>query len=108
MNTKLLSGLVVAGTLLWPLAALSDQDTDRSHPDAFVKDSVITTKIKAKLADEKLSTLAHVSVDTDARGMVVLSGHVKSQAMHDRAAAIARATEGVVSVTNNIRISSED
>jgi hyperosmotically inducible protein len=108
MNHKLLSGLIVAGTLLLPLAAHADQDSDRSHPGAFVKDSVITTKIKAKLADEKLSTLAHVSVDTDARGMVVLSGHVKSQGMSDRATAIARATEGVVSVTNNIRITPED
>jgi hyperosmotically inducible protein len=108
MTNKLAAGLIVAGTLLLPLAAHADQDADRSHPGAFVKDSVITTKIKTKLAEEKLNTLAHVSVDTDARGMVVLSGHVRSQVMHDRAAAIARATEGVVSVTNDIRISPED
>jgi len=31
----------------------ADSDTDRSHPKTFVKDSVITTKVKAKLAEEK-------------------------------------------------------
>jgi hyperosmotically inducible protein len=108
MNSKLAISLFVIGTALAPIAAHAEGDADRAHPGAFVKDSVITAKIKAKLADEKLSTLTHVSVDTDARGMVVLSGHVKSPELADRAMSIARGTEGVVSVTSNIRVGKAD
>jgi hyperosmotically inducible periplasmic protein len=105
VNTRLITTLVLAGTLLAPLVARAeDSDADRKHPVAFVKDSIITTKVKAKLAAEKLRTLARVRVDTDRNGMVVLSGTAKTQAIVDRAGAIARDTEGVSSVQNDIRI----
>lgn len=96
----------VVGALMAPLAAYpaSDGDTDRTHPTAFVKDSVITTKIKAKLAEEKMASLAHVKVDTDANGMVYLSGTVGSQQEEDKAVSLARETEGVVSVTNHLKV----
>jgi hyperosmotically inducible protein len=108
MTNKLATSLFILGTVLVPVAAHADGDADRSHPGAFVKDSIITTKIKTKLAEERLNTLTHVSVDTDARGMVVLSGHVASRERSERAAAIATATEGVVSVTNNIRVTKDE
>jgi hyperosmotically inducible protein len=108
MNIKLATGLFIIGAALAPIAAHAEGDADRSHPGAFVKDSMITAKIKTKLAEEKLNTLVHVSVDTDARGMVVLSGHVRSGEFADRAIALARATEGVTSVTSNIRVSKDD
>lgn len=108
MKTKLTtisSICFVVGALLAPLAAYpADGDTDRSHPMAFVKDSVITTKVKAKLAEEKMSSLAHVRVDTDAKGMVVLSGTVNSKAEADKAVSLTRATEGVTSVTSNLKV----
>lgn len=50
-----------------------DSDADRKHPMTFVKDSIITTKIKAKLAEEKMRTMLHVKVDTDSKGEVVLA-----------------------------------
>ena len=81
-----------------------DADSDRKHPTAYVKDSVITTKIKAKLAEEKISNAAHIKVDTDAKGAVVLRGTVKTQEDADKAVSIARETEGVTSVKNHIRI----
>ena len=81
---------------------------DRKHPVAFVKDSVITTKIKAKLAAEKLSSLAKIRVDTDANGMVVLSGNARSQDASDKAEAIARGVEGVVSVQNDVKVKKDD
>ena len=91
--------------MLAPLAAYpADGDTDRKHPTAFVKDSVITTKIKAKLAEEKMSSLAHVKVDTDANGMVVLSGTVNSKDEADKAVSLARATEGVTSVSSTLKV----
>ncbi len=83
-------------------------DSDRKHPGAFVKDSVITTKIKAKLAEEKLGSLARIKVDTDANGAVMLGGTAKTQEEADKAVSIARATEGVTSVKSSIRVKKDD
>jgi len=109
MNSKLLiTACLVVSPLLIPVAVrAADGDTDRAHPTAFVKDSVITTKVKTKLAADKLGSLAQIHVDTDRNGMVVLSGSAKSQERADAAVSIARATEGVTSVRNDIKIKSE-
>lgn len=85
-----------------------ERHADRSHPKTWVKDSVITTKIKAKLAGEKASSLVKVKVDTDSAGVVMLSGRANSQDAVDRAEALARDTEGVTSVTNNIKVRADD
>jgi hyperosmotically inducible protein len=109
VNTKLIAACFVVGAFLTPLAArAADGDADRTHPTAFVKDSVITTKVKTKLAADKMRSLTHISVDTDKNGMVVLSGSAKSQEQADKAVSIARATEGVTSVQNNIKIKTDD
>ena len=49
MKSKLAFAGLLAGALLLPAlsSAADDQDADRAHPKAFVKDSAITTKIKA-------------------------------------------------------------
>jgi hyperosmotically inducible protein len=105
MKIKLATTCFVIGALLAPVAALAaDGDSDRTHPMTFVKDSVITAKIKAKLAEEKMSSLAHIKVDTDSKGAVVLRGKVKTQEEADKVVSIARETEGVTSVKSNIRI----
>jgi len=90
--------------LLAPAAFVfgQDSDTDRSHPKAFVKDSVITTKIKTRLADDHLGSLAHIRVDTDRDGVVWLTGTAPSQEAADRAMDIARSTEGVSRVKSEI------
>lgn len=103
MNMKLAASCIVAGALLLPIAGYS-ADSVVSSPKAFVKDSVITTKIKAELAGEKLSSLVKISVDTDDKGMVNLGGTAASQAAADKAVAIARAVKGVKSVENHIKI----
>ena len=68
----------------------------------FVKDSVITTKIKTKLAAESPSSLAKINVDTDAAGVVWLSGSAATQADVNQAIAIAKGTEDVVKVNSSI------
>ncbi len=109
MKSKLTTACLVIGTLLAPLAAYAaDGDTDRTHPITYVKDSAITVKVKAMLADEKMSSLAHIQVDTDSKGEVVLSGNVRSQAAADKAVSIARAVEGVTSVTSHLTIRKDD
>jgi hyperosmotically inducible protein len=80
----------------------------KTSPKTFVADSVITTKVKAKLASEHLSSLAQISVDTDAEGVVWLTGVAKDQAEIDRAVALTRQTEGVRSVVNQITVKKPD
>ncbi len=109
MKIKLATTCFIIGTVLAPIAAhAADPDSDRTHPKTFVKDSVITTKIKAKLAEEKVSSLAHIKVDTHGKGAVILSGKVRTQEEADKAVSIARETEGVTSVKSHIQIKKDD
>ena len=108
MNTKLAASYIIAGALLLPIAGYTaDSDADRSSPKTFVKDSAITIKIKAELAEEKLSSLVHIGVDTEKNGMVTLSGTAPSQKAADKAVSIAGAVAGVTSVQNNIHIKAD-
>jgi len=77
-------------------------ESDTSHPGAYVKDSVITTKIKTKLAEKHLSTLTDVQVDTDNAGVVWLSGKAPSKDASDLAGMVAKDTDGVTRVHNQI------
>jgi hyperosmotically inducible protein len=105
-TTLAISVLVLSASLATPMVsyASEDADMDRSQPTTFVKDSAITTKIKAKLASEHLASLTSIKVDTDANGIVWLSGTAQSQADIDRAVAIAKGTDGVVTVKNNLKV----
>ena len=89
-------------------AGPQDADVDRSHPKAFVKDSVITTKIKSKLAADHVSSLAKIRVDTDADGVVWLSGSAHSKDEIKRAVEIARNTEGVRGVHSALIVKPDD
>ncbi len=109
MKIALVTSCFVIGTLLVPVAVYAaDTGLENMHPLTYVSDSVITTKIKAKLADEKMSSLVHVSVDTDSKGAVSLSGKVRTQEEAAKAVSIARETEGVTSVRSNIQITKDD
>jgi len=108
MKNSTVAGLLAAGLLLVPALAQADADADRSHPTTYVKDSAITVKVKAKLADERMNSLRHISVDTDSAGSVMLSGTARTQGDIDKAISIARATEGVMSVTSSIQVRKDD
>ena len=110
MSNKIAITCVLAATLMVPVVgyASDDRDGDREHPKSFVKDSVITTKIKSKLAAEHPGSLARIHVDTDANGVVWLSGHARSQDEIEKFVAIARGTEGVKEVKNHLRIKKDD
>ena len=108
MNIKLVASSLVAGALMLPVVGYAaDAASDRSSPKAFAEDTVITTKIKSELAEEKLSTLVKIEVDTDHKGMVTLSGTAPSQKAMDRAVTIARSVDGVKSVENHIHIAAD-
>jgi hyperosmotically inducible protein len=110
MHKKIAMTCLIATTLMLPVLANAsdDRDSDRSHPKTFVKDSVITTKIKTKLAAEHPGSMARVHVDTDDHGVVWLSGHVRSEEQRERAVALARETEGVTEVKNHLHIKKDD
>lgn len=110
MNTKLAAACLVFGTLLGvtTISIAQDSDTDRSHPAAFVKDSAITSKIKTALAMDHITSMGRIHVDTDKDGVVWLSGSARTQEAADKAVSIARETEHVKSVHNNITIKKDD
>ncbi len=98
---------IIVGSLLAmcvanaPLLMADESDSSTHH---WVKDSAITTKVKAKLAAKHLSTLTDIKVDTDQNGVVWLSGHAPTKDASDLAAMLAKDTDGVNSVHNNIKV----
>ena len=80
----------------------ASMNDDSSSPGNFVKDSLITTKVKSKLAAKHLATLTNIKVDTDDQGVVWLSGHAPTKDASDVAELTAKNTDGVTSVHNNI------
>jgi hyperosmotically inducible protein len=110
MQFRALNTLLVIAALSAPLVVLAagDEDADRSQPKAFVKDSVITTKVKSQLAAEHIKSLGRIHVDTDENGVVWLRGTAKTQEAADKAVSIARETEGVKDVRNHITVRHDD
>jgi hyperosmotically inducible periplasmic protein len=105
MKIKIAAACFLAGALVLPVPGYTaDSDTDRSSPKAYVKDSIITTKIKAKLAEEKLASTVQIKVETDDKGVVTLSGTAKTQEEADKAVSIARSVDGVATVENKIKL----
>lgn len=102
MKRFLLAGVLAGGIACAPLAFADDASAPENHH--YVRDSVITTKVKSKLAAKHLSTLHRIKVDTDADGVVWLSGRAPTQDAADMAGMIAKDTEGVRSVHNDIKV----
>jgi len=106
MKFSKLASLTIAAALAVPLASFA-ADKPAGPTKTWVKDSVVTTKIKAQLAASKVSSLAVVHVDTDADGFVLLTGKVTNSAEKDRAEAIAKAVDGVKSVDNQLTVTAK-
>lgn len=74
-----------------------------SSTGQFVDDSVITTTIKSKLAEDDFLKSFKISVETY-KGTVQLSGFVDTKKAVDRANEIVRSVEGVKSIKNDLII----
>jgi hyperosmotically inducible protein len=108
MKIKLATTCFILGTLLTPVAAFAaERHEDRAHPMSWVKDSIITTKIKAKLAADHPGSMKHIGVDTDKKGVVWLTGTANNQEEINQAIDTARNTEGVKSVWTDITIKND-
>ena len=122
MNIKLSIAALVLGGCLLPVAAYSADTTksavppstsetggpaikdngraDPAHRSAHpVDDSLITTKVKAKIVGDKQTRADHVDVET---------GTARSKATAARHVTLARQVKGVKSVKNNIKIEPAD
>lgn len=104
MKFTKLASLAVAAALAVPLASYAQDTKPAGTAKTWVKDSVVTTKIKTQLAASKVSSLTTVQVDTDANGHVQLTGKVATSAEKDRAEAIAKAVDGVKMVDNQLTV----
>ena len=69
----------------------------------YVDDAVITAKVKAAILDRPTLKLFEIKVDTF-KGVVTLSGIVRSQSTINEAIDVARAIAGVQSVKNSMRL----
>jgi hyperosmotically inducible periplasmic protein len=102
MKTLVLSAFIALGAT-GAMSVMADTvGTDTTDTGIYVKDSVITTKVKTKLAAKHLSTLTNVRVDTDKDGVVWLSGTAPTKDARDLAELVNKDTEGVRSVHNKI------
>jgi len=90
--------LIVLGAFL----ALAGANCERRG----VADSAITAIVKSKLAVDNETSSANINVDTKG-GVVTLTGVVTTQANKEQAERIARNTEGVTRVINNITVETD-
>ena len=66
-------------------------------------DTTITTRVKTTMLNDAQINGATIDVATY-RGVVTLSGRVRTQAEHDQALSLARRTEGVADVKDALQI----
>lgn len=78
-------------------AVVRDQQTVGSYVD----DATLTTRVKAKFAENRTVSAMAISVETF-KGVVMLSGVAKSAEERSTAEQLARSTSGVVDVKNEI------
>jgi hyperosmotically inducible periplasmic protein len=102
MKRLILASMLAASIVSVPMVLADDESTPPDASHHFVKDSVITTKVKSKLAAKHLTTLTRIKVDTDENGVVWLSGRAPTKDAADLAGMIAKNTDGVNSVHNDV------
>ena len=102
MKRLILASMLAASIVSVPMVLADDESTPPDSSHHFVKDSVITTKVKSKLAAKHLTTLTRIKVDTDENGVVWLSGRAPTKDAADLAGMIAKNTDGVNSVHNDV------
>jgi osmotically-inducible protein OsmY len=111
-----LSFLVIGAALLQVASyAAPRADDPQASPSATTQaaasdqsSTTTTAKIKAEMAAQQLPSLSLINVDTDASGVVSLSGSALSQDDIDKTVSIARTTPGVTQVNNSLTVKAGD
>ena len=99
--SKYISAVFLAATLVSVVGCSSSPQKEGTGQ--YFDDSVITGKVKAALVRDDMTKATEINVETF-KGVVQLSGFVSSQAAVDRAIVLARETNGVKGVTNDMRL----
>ena len=94
--------LVVVTLMVTFVSACAGSRTQSSTGD-YLDDSVITSKVKAKLLEDKDVSGLAVNVETF-KGVVQLSGFVKSEAERQKAVQLARSVGGVKDIKDDIQL----
>ncbi len=102
MNIRPLLLAVAAATLAITTTGCAVM-RDQSTVGAYIDDATLTTRVKAKLAENPQVSAASISVET-LNGTVQLSGFAKSAEERGMAERLARETSGVKSVRNDVII----
>ena len=100
-NLKIVSTLIAA-LMLTTVAGCASTPTQESTGQ-YVDDTVITTNVKAAILDEPTLKSAEINVETF-KGVVQLSGFVRSEANIETAIRVTRRVKGVKSVKNDMRL----
>jgi hyperosmotically inducible protein len=112
MKRKLLAILITAmfaAPATYAQSTTAPRDTGMKDRPAATKskdgspDAVITGKIKTGFINDKIVRSRNYNVDTSG-GVVTVRGKARSQAEADRAIEIAKSTQGVSSVKNEIQV----
>ncbi len=93
---RILASLVIALTL-----AACASTTKQESTGEYLDDSVLTTKVKSALLKDPMVSGLAVNVESF-KGVVQLSGFVKTAAERDMAVKLTREVGGVKSVKNDI------
>lgn len=99
-TNRTLIGYLILFIVLFTFAGCASTPRQASTGE-YVDDSVITTKIKSRLAKDDFLKSFRISVETY-KGAVQLSGRVNTQVAVDKAGQIASSVKGVQSVTNDL------
>lgn len=99
----------ILSTLVLAIAAVATAATttgcavarDQQTVGSYIDDAAITTRVKAKFAEDKTVSAMSISVES-LKGVVQLSGFAKSGEERAAAERLARETSGVVAVRNDI------
>lgn len=74
---------------------------DQQSVGSYIDDSTLTTRVKAKFAEDPIVSAMSISVET-LKGEVQLAGFAKSSEEKSKAEMLARNTSGVQRVRNSI------
>ncbi len=102
MNIQRMILVAVLSVPLFTLATGCSVARKQETVGEYIDGTAITTEIKAKLADDRETSVLNISVKTIDAGIVQLSGFAKSQHEKNRAGEIARSVKGVRSVHNDL------
>lgn len=94
-----LSAVFLAATLVSAMGC----STPQRETVQYLEDSDVTTKVKAAIYNDPMAKDNEINVSTY-KGVVQLSGFVRSQEASDRAVELARSASGVKGVTNDMRL----